>query len=135
MPTFDDPVTDAEEAQRALRGLAHATRSIDDPTTVYTILGSLSAAVASLEQALHQVAVAHDGPNAGRAKGRGDARDARAAASRVSMDLHRAAEMLHQVRAGIDRAHQVEATIAYDTPATPTPVTDRRTAPPPGMSL
>lgn len=31
MPTFENPAADAEEAQQALRGLAHATRSIHDP--------------------------------------------------------------------------------------------------------
>ena len=35
MPTFEDPVADADEAQQALRGLAHATRSIDDPRQIY----------------------------------------------------------------------------------------------------
>ena len=38
MPTFNDPVADADELREAVRGLAHATRSIDDPTT--DLLGS-----------------------------------------------------------------------------------------------
>ena len=32
MPSFNDPVADADELREAVRGLAHATRSIDDPT-------------------------------------------------------------------------------------------------------
>jgi hypothetical protein len=31
MPTFQDPAADAAQAQHALRGLAHATRTINDP--------------------------------------------------------------------------------------------------------
>ena len=41
MPTFEDPAADADEAQTALRALAHATRSIDDPRQIYAVLGSL----------------------------------------------------------------------------------------------
>jgi len=54
MPTFENPSADAAEAQQALRGLAHATRLIDDPRQIYSILGSLSTAAASLAQSLHQ---------------------------------------------------------------------------------
>ena len=32
MPTFKDLVADADELREAVRGLAHATRTIDDPT-------------------------------------------------------------------------------------------------------
>ena len=39
MPTFNDPVADADELREAVRGLAHATRSIDDPTAIYPVLG------------------------------------------------------------------------------------------------
>ena len=31
MPTFENPAADADDVQTALRALAHATRSIDDP--------------------------------------------------------------------------------------------------------
>ena len=55
MPTFSRPSSDADEADEALRGLAHATGSIDDPTEIYAVLGSLSQGLASLEQTLHQV--------------------------------------------------------------------------------
>ena len=36
------------------------------------------------------------------------------ASYQVSWELHRAAEMIHQVADGVDRAHEIEATIAYD---------------------
>ncbi len=60
MPTFENPAADADEAQTALRGLAHATRSIEDPRQVYSVLGSLTSAVESLRQSLHQLAAFHD---------------------------------------------------------------------------
>lgn len=113
MPTFNRATVDAEEAREALRGLAHATRSIDDPTEIYSLLGSLSSALASLSQSLHQIGAFHDGPARGRAWITG-ARTGRAASSQIASELHRAAEMARQVGAGIDRAHQVEATITYD---------------------
>lgn len=56
MPTFNDPVADADELREAVRGLAHATRSIEDPTTIYPVLGSISSALASLTQSLHHSA-------------------------------------------------------------------------------
>ena len=62
MPTFNDPVADADELREAVRGLAHATRSIEDPTTIYPVLGSISSALASLTQSLHQLGEFHDGP-------------------------------------------------------------------------
>src|SRR3546814_18556746 len=60
MPTFEDPAVDATEAEQALRGLAHATRRIDDPSQIYGVLGSVSQAIASLSQALHQIGSFHD---------------------------------------------------------------------------
>lgn len=52
MSTFENPVADADEVQTALRTLAHATRSIDDPRE--------TSAVASLSQSLRQLASFHD---------------------------------------------------------------------------
>ena len=114
MPTFENPAADADEVAAAIRGLAHATRAIDDPTEIYSVLGSLSAGLASLEQALHQLGQFHDGPARERAWMSGDAHAGSAASYKEAWELHRAAEMVHQVAARLDRAHEVEATIAYD---------------------
>ncbi len=38
MPTFQDPAADAAEARQALRGLAHATGTINDPREIYAVL-------------------------------------------------------------------------------------------------
>lgn len=113
MPTFEDPVADADEAQRALRGLAHATRSIDDPRQIYPVLGSLTSAVASLSQSLHQIASFHDGPARKSTWVSTDSHTARSAAYQASWELHRSAEMLRHVVESIGHAHEAEATIDY----------------------
>jgi hypothetical protein len=114
MPTFSDPVAAADELREAVRGLAHATRSVDDPTAIYPVLGSISSALASLSQTLHQLGDFHDGPTRKQAWMNGDTHAGRAASYKESWELHRAAEMIHQVAECVDRAHQIEATIAYD---------------------
>ena len=114
MPSFNDPVADADELREAVRGLAHATRSIEDPTSIYSVLGYISSALASLSQSLHQLGDFHDGPSRKPAWMNGDPNAGRAAWYKVSWELHRAAEMVHQVAECVDRAHEVEATIAYD---------------------
>ena len=114
MPTFAKPSVNADEAAAALRGLAHATRAIDDPTQIYSVLGSLSHGLASLEQALHHLGQFHDGAGRKRTSMSAATRAGRAAEYKESWELHRAAEMVHQVAAGLDRAHEIEATIAYD---------------------
>ena len=114
MPTFNDPVADADELREAVRGLAHATRSVDDPAAIYPVLGSISSALASLSQTLHQLGDFHDGPTREQAWMNGDPHPGRAASYKESWELHRAAEMIHQVAGCVDRAHEIEATIAYD---------------------
>lgn len=118
MPTFNDPVKNAEEAHQALRGLAHATRNIDDPKTVYDLLGTLSGAISSMEQTLHQIGSFHDS-----LKRRGlrpvvadSAQTGNVASYQVSWEIHRAAEITRQVAKAVDHAHEVEARIAYSRP-------------------
>ncbi|AXT85092.1 hypothetical protein C6I20_07775 [Aeromicrobium sp. A1-2] len=112
MPTFENPAVDATEAEQALRGLVHATRRIDAPSQIYGVLGSLSQAVASLSQALHQIGSFHDEHGARTDATIIDPRQT-GAAYRASWDLHRAAEMLTSVGKSIDSAHTSEATIIY----------------------
>lgn len=137
MPTFNDPVADADEAREAIRALAHATRSVQDPTTVYPVLGSISAALVSLTQTLHQLGDLHDGPAIRDAWINGDSRADSASSYRVSWELHRAAEMVHQVTTAVDRAHEIEATIAYNAADQPHHPRLRRApvSPEHGMSL
>ena len=118
MPTLDNPAADASKAEQALRGLAHATRRIEDPSQIYGVLGSLSRGIASLSQSLHQLGSYHDNHGA-----RADATivdpKQTGAAYRVSWDLHRAGEMLATIQKSIDSAHQSEATIVYPNRVTP----------------
>jgi hypothetical protein len=113
MPTFNDPVADADELREAVRELAHSIRCIDDPTNIYPVLGSISTALASLTQSLHQLGDFHDGPATRVAWINGDPHAGRASSYRISWELHRAAEMIHQVAETVDPAHEIEATIAY----------------------
>lgn len=59
MPTFDDPIADSEQTRLALRGLAHATRNIEEPGDAYQVIGSLLDGLRSLEQVLDQLATVH----------------------------------------------------------------------------
>lgn len=135
MPTFNDLVADADELRDAVRGLAHATRSIEDPNLIYSVLGSISSALASLTQSLHQLGDFHDRPSTQAAVMNSDGRSERASSYRVSWELHRAAEVIHQAAVGIDRAHEIEATITYDLPTQPCPAPVRRAGHEPGLSL
>ena len=113
MPTFDNPAADASKAEQALRGLAHATRRIEDPSQIYGVLGSLSRGIASLSQSLHQIAMFHDGRQKQTEWTPMNSPKARSAAYRVSWDLHRAGEMVRQVGEVIANAHEAEAILAY----------------------
>jgi hypothetical protein len=135
MAIHDRPSTHAGEAHEALRLLAHATRDIEDPTEIYPVLGELSSGLASLAQSLHQIGDFHEGPARKRAWVRGDARTGRAASYQVAWEVHRAAEMVRQGAVAIDRAHEVEATIAYDVRDFPTLVPAPRPARKPELSL
>lgn len=113
------PYAHADQARDALRSLAHATRDLEDPTEIYAVLGELTNGLASLAQSLHQMGDFHEGPARKRVWVTGDPRAGRAASYQVAWELHRAAEMVHRVAAGIDRAHEVESTITYDVPDVP----------------
>jgi type II secretory pathway component PulJ len=131
MPTFEESTADAAEAQLALRGLAHATRSIKDPAELYSVLGSLSGALRSLEQSLHQLAALHDGAKRPRAVVNDSRREGQAAGYQVAWELHRAGEIVRQVGRAIDHAHEIEAGIGYELadvdrlPQPPRPVAER----------
>lgn len=116
MPTSPDPVADADEARESIRRLANTTRSIEHPVWIYPVLGSISTALASLTQILHQLGDVHDGSAIRGAWINSESRADCASSYRVSWELHRAAEMAHQVAAAVDRAHEIEATIAYAQP-------------------
>ncbi|MFD4323578.1 hypothetical protein ACFWQC_03020 [Nocardioides sp. NPDC058538] len=115
MPTSDS-TTHAINARESLRHLAHTTRHLTDPGEVYELLGDLSGAITSLAQSLHQIGKVHDNLEVGQAHVAGGARTGRATSYAVSWELHRAAQILTQAAAGIDRAHENEARISYTSP-------------------
>lgn len=143
MPTFTDPARDAEAAREALRGLAHATRAVEDPERLYPVLGSLTAALASMSQALHQLGAVHDGPAHQLALAGGDPHAGRSVSYQVSWELHRAAEMVRQVADSVGHAHELEATLGYaidpiavvEAPIGPGPAGARGPSSLPGRSL
>ncbi len=95
MPSYKDATVDAEQTREALRGLAHATHSLTDPAETYRVLGSLSAALLSLQQSLDQLAGLHE-QHAGTDQG-----DARAG----SRDALAAGEYLRQAAGSVRKAH------------------------------
>ena len=60
MPTFFDSTADAAEASESLRGLAHASRTFDQPAQMYGVIGDLSSGMRSLHQVLEQLADVHE---------------------------------------------------------------------------
>ncbi len=121
MPTFHEPVADADEAQEALRGLAHATRSIKDPTGAYRVLGSLSWAMTSLRQTLDQLAAFYDGPAHTAATVNGDRPAGAEHAARIAAELRDAAQHVRQVGGHVDQAWTIDGQVAY-VPPPPAPV-------------
>lgn len=99
MPTFYDPGADAGEAAEALRGLAHATRSFENPQDLYGVLGDLLSGVRSLKQVLDQLATAH-------VKNRPRAFDDHGDQAIGSKDAIAAANALHQAATLIDQAEE-----------------------------
>jgi len=133
MSTYNRSVTHADDAHEALRQLAYTTRRIDDPTSIYPILGDLRMALVSLAQALHQLGSFHDGAQGRQVSVNGDRRKGRAAGYQVAWDLHRAAEMLGQIANGLDDAHEAEGRITYDIRPVP-PLESSFDRAEPGMS-
>lgn len=122
MPTFDNPVTDAAEASAALRGLAHATRTFEDPADTYAVLGDLLAGVRSLRQVLDQLASAHITARS-RAHDDAGAHAAGATAALAAADeLHQAGTLLDTVHDRVDAAMSQSGRIAWHRePALPDP--------------
>lgn len=138
MPTYSNAAKDATEAQEALRGLAHATRVLDDPRLIYSILGSLSQSMGSLEQSLRQLADYHVRTASKQALVEGDAAAGRREAEQISARLQGAADIVRLLAASLARAHQAEASIAYGQPRRAPHVDPPRQAPPSasaGLSL
>lgn len=113
MPTFHDPTHDAAEASEALRGLAHATRTLDDPADTYAVIGSLLAGTRSLCQVTDQLATAHLNHRRLAHDDAGDHTAGVRAAGSAADELHRAGALLDAAVARLDAAFQQTGRIAW----------------------
>lgn len=113
MPTFYDPGADAGEASEALRGLAHATRTFENPQDLYGVIGDLLSGVRSLKQVLDQLAIAHAENRPRAFDDHGDhtigSEDALAAAA----ELHQAATLIDQAEERLDAAAGAASRVAW----------------------
>ncbi|MBX3312349.1 MAG: hypothetical protein KF916_05575 [Microbacteriaceae bacterium] len=113
MPTFQNPTADAAEASEALRGLAHATRVLEDPADTYAVLGDLLAGVRSLRQVFDQLATAHA---SNQMRAYDDAGNQGAGASHAltaATELRQAAALLDGVHEQMDAAMGASGRIAW----------------------
>lgn len=113
MPTFTDPLKDATEAAEALRGLAHATRTFDDPADTYAVIGDLLAGVRSLRQVLDQLASAHIASRGRAHDDTGNQAAGATAALAAADELHQAGTLLDTVEWRLDAASQHSGRIAW----------------------
>ena len=126
MPTFYDPGADATEASEALRGLAQATRTVENPQDLYGVLGDLLSGVRSLKQVLDQIAAAHIKNRPRAFDDHGDhsigSKDALAAAD----ELHQAATLIDQAEERLDAAASAASRVAWhEVPANEAPTVAR----------
>ncbi len=129
MPTFNDPIIDASQAQQSLRGLAHATRDIPHPADTYPVLGDLLGGVRSLRQVLDQLAATHLRFRSVAHDDDGNHQAGETAALAAADELHQAGTLLDQVQARLDQAMQHSGRIAWhEAPSGPTPAQERLTA-------
>jgi hypothetical protein len=124
MPTFQDPVVDGEEASHALRALAHATRTFDDPAQTYEVVGDLLGGLRSLEQVLDQLAFAHTSSDAIARTDDGDHWAGVEEAHAAALALRRASTLVARAGLALDRASQHSGRIAWGSSAAAPPVSE-----------
>lgn len=117
MPTFQNPVEDADEAREALRGLAYATHRFDRAEDTYPALGSLTHSVEALQQVLNQLAAWHLAHQPYAATDSGDRAAGMAEAAAAAPSLRQAAISLDQVWDGVNRAWSHNGAIAWQPDA------------------
>lgn len=119
MPSFQDPVSDGAEACTALRALAHATRTFDNPAQTYEVVGDLLGGLRSLEQVLDQLALAHTNADAIARTDDGDHWAGVEEAHAAALALRRASTLVARAGLALDRASQHSGRIAWDSLSTP----------------
>lgn len=96
MPTFTDPARDAREAYEALRALAHASRTFEDPSDTYAVIGELLGGIRAMRQVFDQLAGAHLSRQDHVTDDAHDHTAGGAAALAAADELHQAATLLDQ---------------------------------------
>ncbi|WP_075200801.1 hypothetical protein [Leucobacter celer] len=113
MPTFTDPAADAAEMYEAMRGLAHASIVLDQPESMYGMLGNLLGAVRSLEQVLNQFAKGHTDPRGRAANDAGDRAAGRQDALTAAAELRQAAALIGEAERRLDAGMAAAGRIAW----------------------
>ena len=113
MPTFDDPAAGAAEAAEALRGLAHATRTVADPADMYPVIGELLSGLRSLRQVAGQLAAAHTGHRHRAFDDSGDHTAGTEAAAGAAAELIAAAALLDRAHDRMNTAFTHTGTVAW----------------------
>ena len=115
MPTFNDPLADAADASAALRGLAHASRTFDNPADSYAVFGDVISGVRSLRQVLDQLANAHLTHRERAHDDTGNHAAGADSALTAADELHQAGTLLDQVHDRLDAAFGHSGKIAWHT--------------------
>lgn len=113
MPTFHDPAADAREAAEALRGLTHATITIDDPRAMYEVIGNLLAGTRYLAQVTDQLAQNQHRSAARATTDHGDPLAARTLISDTIDALRTASARMDQAKVSLDQASWKAGPIAW----------------------
>lgn len=113
MPTYENPVTDAAEAYEALRGLAHATRSWDEPADTYRVIGEVVAGIRCLGQVLDQLADVHLRHRYEVSTDEGDRTAGAVAALAAANGFHQAAVLLDQAHDQLSAAFTQSGKIVW----------------------
>ena len=115
MATFYDPGADAAEASDALRGLAHATRSMGEhPSDMYTVMGDLLSGVRSLRQVVDQLATTHLDQRFHAVDDAGDHTAGATHALAAADELHQTGTLLDQAEDRLDQAMNAAGRIAWN---------------------
>ena len=109
----DNPVAAAENAAEAMRALAHATRSFDDPADTYWTLGGILSTASRFIQVLEQVAEAHRSRIDQAHDDDGRRTAGRAYGLAAAADLHTVALTLSDVYRRLDHASQNSGRISW----------------------
>ena len=113
MPTINDPIADAREAAEALRGLAHATTTIEDPRVMYEVIGDLLASTRYLAQVTDQLAQNHHRSAARATTDHGDPLAARTLLGDTIDALRTASARMDQAEVSLDEASGKAGQIAW----------------------